>query len=149
MPKKTSKPHYKGKHLKFDHHSIFLFKMRSQFHLALSESIDSTKVKGALQPTFTSLGQFLVTKINFSKFLNCKQHLFKLVSIPTGENMFSVSISKPTILNICLTKKPTIGSTYFCFFHHPNRHLMFFASICIYTYYLSTYSFTYLFNFNH
>jgi hypothetical protein len=35
MPKKTSKPHYKGKHLKIDHHSIFLFKMRSQFHLAL------------------------------------------------------------------------------------------------------------------
>ncbi len=35
MPKKTNKPHYKGKHLKIDHHSIFFVQMRSQFHLAL------------------------------------------------------------------------------------------------------------------
>jgi hypothetical protein len=38
------------------------------------------------------LGQFLLIKINLSKFFYCKRHLLRLVRIPTNENIFSNSI---------------------------------------------------------
>jgi hypothetical protein len=48
------------------------------------------------------LGQFLLIKINLSKKFHCKQHLLRLVRIPTNENYFSNSIWYPTIPKIFL-----------------------------------------------
>jgi len=50
--------------------------MKPQIHLILKfnfESINSTKLLGALQPALVSFGQFLPTKINFSKFSKDKK----------------------------------------------------------------------------
>jgi hypothetical protein len=38
------------------------------------------------------LGQFLLTKINLSKFFDCKRHLLKLVRTLANENILYVSI---------------------------------------------------------
>jgi len=50
--------------------------MKLQIHLILKfnfESINSAKLLGASQPTLVSFGQFLLTKINFSKFSEGKK----------------------------------------------------------------------------
>jgi hypothetical protein len=60
--------------------------MNLQIHLILKfnfESINSTKLLGALRPAPVSFGQFLFTKINFSKFSKGKK------SPQIGEN-FSI-----------------------------------------------------------
>ncbi len=57
-----------------------------------SVSTKSTKLDGDLQPILELLGQFLLIKINLSKKFHCKQHLLRLVRIPTNENYFSNSI---------------------------------------------------------
>jgi hypothetical protein len=38
-----------------------------------------------LQPTLASLGQFLLTKMNFSKFSDCKRHFLRLMSMLAEE----------------------------------------------------------------
>jgi hypothetical protein len=50
------------------------------------------------------------------------------VKIPTKAKKFLISISKPTILNIYLAKKPIIENMVQCFFHHSKGHLIYFAS---------------------
>jgi hypothetical protein len=37
------------------------------------------------------LGQYLLTKINLSKFSDCKRFLLRLVIIPSNENIIYVS----------------------------------------------------------
>jgi len=49
-------------------------------------------LEGDLQLILESLGQFLLTKINLSKFFDCKQHLLKLVRTLQNENILYVSI---------------------------------------------------------
>jgi hypothetical protein len=63
---------------------INLFKIYNSTILSLSKaptnsssklksvSIKSTKLKGDFQPILASLGQFLLTKIDLSKFFYCK-----------------------------------------------------------------------------
>ncbi len=87
-------------------------------------SIKSIKLKGDLQPILGSLGQFLLTKINLSKFFECKRHLLRLVRIPIDENIISVSIWNPTISHICLAQKPIVGNMLSSFSHQCNGHLM-------------------------
>ncbi len=55
-------------------------------------SIKSTKLERDLQLILESLGQFLLTKINLSKFFDCKRHLLKLVRTLANENILYVSI---------------------------------------------------------
>jgi hypothetical protein len=62
--------------------------------------MEFTKSLGYLQPTLASLSQFLVTKINFSKFLNYKRHILRLVNMPTKEKFIFVSVCDPKIPNI-------------------------------------------------
>jgi hypothetical protein len=52
--------------------------------------ISSKRLEGDLQPTLQSLGQFLLTKINFFKFSDCKWHLPKLVRILAKEKIFFI-----------------------------------------------------------
>ncbi len=89
-----------------------------------SKSINFTKLLGTFQATLASFGQLLLEKINFSKLSCYKQHLFKLVRILTRENIFLISIWKPTIPNICITKKPTIENMVSCFLYHSKGHLI-------------------------
>ncbi len=69
-----------------------------------SLSIKSTKLTRDLQPILESLGQFLFTKINLSRFYDCKQHLLKLIRILVNENNFFVFIWHPIIHKTCCTK---------------------------------------------
>jgi hypothetical protein len=77
-----------------------------------------------LQHVLELLGQFLLTKINLSKKIDYKQHLFILIKIPTNENIIFISSWNPTTLKICLAQKPIVGNTFSCFSHHYSRHLM-------------------------
>jgi hypothetical protein len=56
-----------------------------------------TKLEGDLQPILGTLGQILLTNINFSKKLDYSLHLLKFVKIPTKEKILLVSILDPTI----------------------------------------------------
>ncbi len=87
-------------------------------------SIKYTKLKGDLQPILGSLGQFLLTKINLSKFFYFKWHLLRLVRIPIDENILSIPIWNPTISHICLAQKPIVGNMFSCFSHQCDGHLM-------------------------
>ncbi len=78
---------------------------KSSYYFAFISMI-SIELKGDLQPLLGSLGQFMFTKNNFFEFSNCKRHLFKLVSIPTKENILSVSICEPIMFKICQTRNP-------------------------------------------
>jgi len=62
-------------------------------------SINSTKLEGSLHPFLRSFGQFLFTKIKFSKFSYCKRHLFKFVSM---------LIKEKKIVSICYPIMPKI-----------------------------------------
>jgi hypothetical protein len=75
-----------------------------------------------LQPTFALVGHFLLNKINFFKFSNCKWHL--IVGMLTKEKILSIFICDPIILNICQARKPTMGNIDSCFYHHYRRHLI-------------------------
>ncbi len=55
-------------------------------------SIKSTKLERDLQLILESLGQFLLTKINLSKFFDCKRRILKLVRTLANENILYVSI---------------------------------------------------------
>jgi hypothetical protein len=52
-----------------------------------SISINFTKLDGALHFILGLFGQFLLTKINFSKFSVCNLHLLKVVNIPLEEKI--------------------------------------------------------------
>ncbi len=56
-----------------------------------SFSIKFVKLEGDLQTILGSLGQYLLTKINLSKFSDCKRFLLRLVIIPSNENIIYVS----------------------------------------------------------
>jgi hypothetical protein len=71
------------------------------------------------------LGQFLLTKINLSKFSDFKWHRLKLVRILANENILFVSIWDPIVPKIYLAQKTTIGNMFSCFSHHCSVHLMF------------------------
>ncbi len=49
-------------------------------------SINTTKLKGHLQQTFESLGQFLLTNIKFATLAICKWHL-KFVNMSTKKKI--------------------------------------------------------------
>jgi len=85
-----------------------------------SISTKSTKLDRDLQPILESLGQFLLIKINLSKFFYCKRHLLRLVRIPTNENIFSNSIWYPTIPKIFFSTKTNVENMLSCFSHHYN-----------------------------
>jgi hypothetical protein len=87
-------------------------------------SINSTKSLGDSQPTLASLGQFLLSKINFSKFSFHKWHLLRLVNMLAKEKILLVFICDPTILTICWTRKPIVGNMNSSFYHHWKRHLI-------------------------
>jgi hypothetical protein len=87
-------------------------------------SIKYTKLERDLQLILKSLRQFLLTKINLSKFSDCKQHLLRLARTPANESIFFVSIWDPTIPKIHLAQKPTIWNVFSCFTHHYSGHLM-------------------------
>jgi hypothetical protein len=63
--------------------------------------INFAKSLGDLQPTLASLGQLLLSKINFSKFSYYKWHLLRLVNMLVKEKILLVFICDSTILNIC------------------------------------------------
>ncbi len=88
-----------------------------------SISRNSTKLDGNLQPILVSLGQFLLTNINF-----CKWHLLRLVSISAKEKTHYVSIWDPTTLKIYWAKKPIVRNIVSCFCHRWRWHLMFLTS---------------------
>jgi hypothetical protein len=75
---------------KFTFSSFSIFSNFSSRFASIPISFE--RLEGDLQPTLQSLGQFLFTKINFSKFFDCKQCLLILMRIPTKENIFLVSI---------------------------------------------------------
>ncbi len=86
--------------------------------------INSTKLEGGLHPSLGSFGQFLLTKIKFSKFYDCKQHFLRFVSMPAKEKILSISICDPTMPKIWWVKKPTVENMASCFPHHWRGHLM-------------------------
>ncbi len=90
----------------------------------ISLSRNSNKLDGDLHPILRPLSQFLLTKINFSKFFICKWHLLRLIRIPVKENILFVSICNSIILKICWAKKQTIRNIASCFYHHWRGHLM-------------------------
>ncbi len=97
--------------------------------MILSFFINSTKLNGVLHPSLGSLGQFWLTKINFSsKFLDCRRHLLRLAQIPAREKMCSVSICELTIPRICLARKVTTGKIDSCFSHHWKGFFISFTS---------------------
>ncbi len=51
-----------------------------------------TKLEGDFQPILRTLGQFLLTNINFYKKIDCSLHLLKFVEIPTKEKILLISI---------------------------------------------------------
>jgi hypothetical protein len=51
-----------------------------------------TKLKGDLQPILGSLGQFLLTNINFSKKIDCNLHLLKFVRTLVKKKIIFLSI---------------------------------------------------------
>jgi hypothetical protein len=63
---------------------------------------NSTKFEGVLQLTLTSIGQFLLTKINFSNLFYYNQYLFNLVNMLTlfqfqFENQQSLIFVEPIV----------------------------------------------------
>jgi hypothetical protein len=104
-----------------------LVNSRSNSSNSSSKSISLSKnynKDGDLHPILGSLGQFLLTKINFSKFFVCKWHVLRLVRILAKEKMFSISIWDPIIPKICQAKSPTIGNIASCLCHHWKGYLM-------------------------
>lgn len=91
-------------------------------------SIKFIKLRDDLQSTRWSLSQFLLTNINFSKKIDCKQHLLRLVSIPIKENIISISICLLTMLNIWRARKFMTRNMDSCFFHHWNKCFISFTS---------------------
>jgi hypothetical protein len=69
--------------LKISSHSNWLSNSCNSSSNCSFISINSIKSLRDLQPTLVSLGQFLLTKINFSKYFDCKRHLLRLVSMLT------------------------------------------------------------------
>jgi hypothetical protein len=59
--------------------------------------------------TWESLGQFITTRINWSKFLESKWHCLRLVIKPAIVKTLLISIWLPTMLKFCCTKNPIIG----------------------------------------
>jgi hypothetical protein len=54
----------------------------------MSLSRNFNKLDGILHLILGSLGQFFLTKINFSKFFVCKRQLLRLIKIPTKKKSF-------------------------------------------------------------
>jgi len=50
------------------------------------------QIKRGFATHATIIDQFLLTKINLSKFFDCKWHLLKLVRIQTNQNILSIFI---------------------------------------------------------
>ncbi len=82
-------------------------------------------MEGSLHPFLGSFGQFLFTKIKFSKFSDCKQHLLKFVSmLITEKKIFFVSICYPIMPKIWEAKKSIVRNMVSRFPHHWKGHLM-------------------------
>jgi len=87
--------------------------------------MNSTKLKGDLQPILGSLCQFLLTTINFSKFFDYNLHLFKFVRNPTKEKIL---IQDPTMPKIFQKWNPTVGNIDSSLCHHYKTHFISFTS---------------------
>jgi hypothetical protein len=85
---------------------------------------------GAWQLVLGLLDQILFIKINLSKLSVYSLHHHKFVRTPTKEEIHSISIGDPSILNICHTSEATIKNMISCFFHHWRGHLMSLMSNC-------------------
>jgi len=95
----------------------------------ISFSRNSNKLNGDLHPILRTLGQFLLTKINFYKFSICKWHPLRLVRILVKENILIVLICNPIIPKIYQAKNPIIGNIALRFCHHWRGRLMSLTSI--------------------
>jgi len=86
---------------------------------------NSTKFEGVLQLTLTSIGQFLLTKINFSNLFYYNQYLFNLVNMLT---LFQFQFENQQSL---IFVEPIVNSWDHGFMFPPpfQRALDFFASI--------------------
>jgi hypothetical protein len=71
-----------------------------------------TRSKGLEHPTLGTTCQFLFTKIIWSRWLVCKQHLQSAVRIPTMQKIRFVSIWFVGIPRICQANIPT--TRYLC-----------------------------------
>jgi len=112
---KITKLHRKMKFLKINKSTFYMLIISSRSNEPSNSSNSSSKLKsiwinfikleGGLHPFLGSLSQFLLTKIKFSKFSNCKQHLLRFVNMPTKEKINSISICDLTMPKIWRTKK--------------------------------------------
>jgi hypothetical protein len=70
-----------------------------------------------------SLGQFLFTKIIYSRWSICNQHLQNAMKIPTMEKIITILICLARISKTCRANKPTIGNLCSSPCHEDNAHL--------------------------
>lgn len=94
---------------------------------SFSFSINSTKLNASLQLPLESFGQFLLTKISFSRFFDCKWHLLRSDKSSKRKNMFRLYL-KTYNAKYLLTISPTTRNLKWCFAHHNKRLLMSFTS---------------------